>query len=234
MTSIFKVSDAWEGGHSPRTQPAMNDNRVPWLRRRSSGARRQKRLGAALGMPGQSYTSNLTGKCEHYLGETVTAVAISSDGGCFAATAMNKRVVCYSTVDGAEIASFTADAATTAVKCVGTGNRLRLVVGTFTGAHTPAVSVGRTPFFLHVPVTNTRLIGAHLCPLHGTHTSGDIRLYSVSQERELHSLKFASGGAVNCIATCAVSQSSNLPQSVHVFSLPLLPLLSTAQGSKSC
>lgn len=73
------------------------------------------------------------GKVEHSLGETVTACAISSDGAFFAATCMNKKVVCYSSVDGIEMASFVADAATTAVQCISRGDELLLVVGTFSG-----------------------------------------------------------------------------------------------------
>ena len=73
------------------------------------------------------------GKVEHNLGETVTSCAISEDSAFFAATSMNKRVVCYSSSDGTEVAGFTADAATTAVQCVGKGMHLTLVVGTFNG-----------------------------------------------------------------------------------------------------
>lgn len=183
---------------------ARVSKRVPWLRRPGKvqdSENRQRRLRRELGMPSSTAfvgASNI-GKTEQPLGETVTAVALSADNAVFVATAMNKRVVCYSSVDGAELASFTANTAPTAVRCFGTRDSIKLVVGTFTGAqpHPQMLSSPRR--------ADDRAVSRFSIDIH-VH-AGDLRfyavsLYAVSEQREILCIKFGAGGAVNCISVC--------------------------------
>ena len=73
-------------------------------------------------------------KVECTLGDTVTAVALSRDNAVYAAAGMNKKALCYSTVDGSEIAVFVADAGINAIQMMGDSTRdIKLVAGTFSG-----------------------------------------------------------------------------------------------------
>ena len=71
------------------------------------------------------------GKFERSPGETVTAVAVSSDTTYFVATSMNKKAIVYSTADGSEVVTFALGAAPNAVVFLNKGEHTKIGVGTF-------------------------------------------------------------------------------------------------------
>ena len=70
-------------------------------------------------------------KLERNVGDTVISVSVSEDDSLFAAGAVNRKAVIYSTASGEVVATFMARGPINAVVLAGMGARTQVIVGTF-------------------------------------------------------------------------------------------------------